>query len=117
MTAVSSVGLDLYQNADVIRRWTVRNVAVNRLEDAALTRAKFYAGDWRELARLWKASATVYNLVLMAETIYSPASFPALIDLLVDAVAPGGQILLASKVYYFGVGGCVCVEVGMKCGG
>lgn len=56
-----------------------------------------YFGSWRS----WQLPQT-YDLVLSSETVYEPASLPALVSLLHST---GGQRLIAAKRVYFGVGG------------
>jgi hypothetical protein len=100
------------QNADVLRHWTMLNVACNVDEDEggveqACSRASFYAGDWSSLSPVMRpAGAEPFDIVLMAETVYSPDSYDRLRDLICQLQAGCEQatVYLASKTYYFGVG-------------
>lgn len=78
---------------------------------------RFFAGSWAALENHLSSGAnTTYDLVLTAETLYSLDSMPELYSLLKATVAyPHGIALVASKTYYFGVGGgtrdfCAMVE-------
>jgi hypothetical protein len=47
-----------------------------------------------------------YNVVLAAETIYSPDAYPKHVAILRHCLKPPhGVALIAAKSYYFGVGG------------
>eukprot|EP00041_Stephanoeca_diplocostata_P017732 m.363450 g.363450 ORF g.363450 m.363450 type:complete len:425 (+) comp20801_c0_seq4:300-1574(+) len=65
---------------------------------------RYLAGDWACLQE-YLAGAT-YDVVLTAETLYSPESIPVLYDAIKGCLQrPGGVAYVASKTYYFGVGG------------
>ena len=71
---------------------------------------RFLSGDWSGVASklLGEADAFgLYDLILTAETIYSPASATRLWSFIKTLLKPGGVALLAQKSYYFGVGGSV----------
>ena len=48
-----------------------------------------------------------FDVMLSADTIYSPSAAPRLWTLLSSQLRPGGVALIAAKSYYFGVGGSV----------
>lgn len=88
------------------------NVACNVDEDdggveQACSRASFYAGDWSTLGPVMRpAGAGPFDIILMAETVYSPDSYDRLRDLIcqLQAGCEKATVYLASKTYYFGVG-------------
>lgn len=92
-------------NDEVLRHATAPNVLANAGADG-LARSVFVAGDWASdgLARLM-GGAGAADLVLTAETCYSVASIPPLLAVLDRLLAPGGEVLVAAKRFYFGVGG------------
>lgn len=94
------------QNVDVLRLVTGPNVRLNA-DTEAEQRVRLLGGDWAAVAAALTAEGTArtFDLVLTSETIYSPASHGALLDLLDTALAADGVALVASKIYYFGVGG------------
>eukprot|EP00035_Acanthoeca_spectabilis_P031712 m.15417 g.15417 ORF g.15417 m.15417 type:complete len:334 (-) comp4911_c0_seq1:3-1004(-) len=68
---------------------------------------RFFSGSWAALEEhLAHGEDGTYDVVLTAETLYSLESMPELYSLLKATVNPvGGAAYVASKVYYFGVGG------------
>ncbi|EST05267.1 hypothetical protein PSEUBRA_005535 [Kalmanozyma brasiliensis GHG001] len=64
---------------------------------------KIYSGAWSGFPQSLVAGKM--DLILTSETIYSLESLPALVELL--GRYAGGQVLVAAKVIYFGVGGGV----------
>ena len=70
----------------------------------------FVSGSWgRQFNTL--LSGTPIDLIITSETIYSPESLPivaeSLIDILTQSNVPKSSCLIASKNFYFGVGGSV----------
>lgn len=70
----------------------------------------FVSGSWgRQFNTL--LSSTPIDLIITSETIYSPESLPivaeSLIDILTQSNVPKSSCLIASKNFYFGVGGSV----------
>eukprot|EP00038_Savillea_parva_P006042 m.161334 g.161334 ORF g.161334 m.161334 type:complete len:401 (-) comp12060_c1_seq1:36-1238(-) len=69
---------------------------------------QFFAGSWAALEQHFVRTGQThtYDLVLTAETLYSLESMPELYAVLKSCVAtPDGVAYVASKTYYFGVGG------------
>lgn len=113
-------------NSDVIERLTIPNVLLNAPEggvdgaeeegggEGTIPETRFFSGDWSDLAppaspdggegplRLRRG---YYDLILTSETIYSLDSQPGLLSVLDGCLADGGEVLLAAKTHYFGVGG------------
>ncbi|KAK6505545.1 hypothetical protein TWF481_007440 [Arthrobotrys musiformis] len=50
---------------------------------------------------------TMYPLILASETIYSPSSIPAFVEMLEHTLSHTGKAYIAAKDIYFGVGGSV----------
>ena len=72
---------------------------------------RFYSGPWNErLANLMPASGLDMGTVILgAETIYSPASTEAFVELLITLLkrVKMSKAMIAAKRVYFGVGGSV----------
>lgn len=100
-------------NADVLSSATVQHVVANEGADA-MSRVRFVAGDWfdNRLVSLLKsaaddgnvnASASYYDLILSAETLYTPDLAKRLCALLCVFLRPKtGMAVVAAKRYYFG---------------
>lgn len=74
----------------------------------ALRKCRFFSGEWSEVSQLLVSSNkpfSRYDIILTSETIYNPDYYPALHDTLSRLLDKNGRVFLASKVYYFGVGG------------
>jgi len=65
----------------------------------------FYSGDWADLPLILKDFS--FDLILTADTLYSVASYERLINIFRKNLKIGGTVLIATKVFYFGVGGGV----------
>jgi gamma-glutamylcyclotransferase (GGCT)/AIG2-like uncharacterized protein YtfP len=117
-------------NRDVLERLTWPNMQLNGLAPLVAARTvRLLAGDWSDarhhlletprdppLHAAGKRArdegdglrAQQYDLILSADTIYSPASIGPLWALIRDLLEPdAGVALVAAKSYYFGVGGSV----------
>lgn len=110
-------------NAEVLGCLTIPNVNANlsksQPDPAAETR--FFAGDWGEINELLPhacesemnlnsssehGQATGYDVILMAETIYSISAQRNLYGLTKKCMShPHGVVYVAGKKHYFGVGG------------
>lgn len=90
-------------NEFVLRHCTVQT-AVNNLtnEDISHNNVRFICGDWNDVRIKEKA-----DVILMSETIYECRNFSRLHSLIDRSLAPDGVVYLASKAFYFGVGGGV----------
>uniref|UniRef100_A0A914VLD5 protein-histidine N-methyltransferase n=1 Tax=Plectus sambesii TaxID=2011161 RepID=A0A914VLD5_9BILA len=89
-------------NQSVLDCFTRTNVQLNSVN---LDRCRFVAGDWVDCLQSFEGQK--YDIVLTAETIYSEASFTKLHDIIDRTLADDGIVLIAAKLYYFGVGGSV----------
>ncbi|XP_073276621.1 uncharacterized protein [Primulina huaijiensis] len=118
-------------NAEVLQCLTIPNVNANvqkkpdhlatDMNECNNLDTRFFAGDWVEvhcilphackdvneasyLAQLDRASS--YDVILMAETVYSISALPNLYRLIKKCICnPQGVVYMAAKKYYFGVGG------------
>lgn len=73
-----------------------------------LTKCRFFSGEWSEVSQLLLNSNKTfskYDIILTSETIYNPDYYGALHDTLAQLLDKNGRVYLASKYYYFGVGG------------
>ncbi|XP_048125082.1 histidine protein methyltransferase 1 homolog isoform X2 [Alosa alosa] len=68
---------------------------------------RFFSGDWTSFLSLiqQRSPAHKYDIILTSETIYNTDYYAALHALLHRLLADDGQVLLATKAHYFGVGG------------
>ncbi|KAE8688422.1 hypothetical protein F3Y22_tig00110987pilonHSYRG00366 [Hibiscus syriacus] len=107
-------------NAEVLQCLTIPNVNANLLEKSqpdTASKARFFAGDWSEIHQLLPhaneseidsehGQATGYDVILMAETIYSIFAQRNLYGLIKKCmIHPHGVVYMAGKKHYFGVGG------------
>ncbi|KAK8663320.1 hypothetical protein V6N13_083143 [Hibiscus sabdariffa] len=87
-------------NAEVLRCLTIPNVNANLLEKSQLdtaSEARFFAEH---------GQATGYDVILMAETIFSISAQRNLYGLIKKCmIHPHGVVYMAGKKHYFGVGG------------
>lgn len=74
---------------------------------AALSKCRFFSGDWRSFLSLLlkEAPPLKYDLILTSETIYNTEHYSSLHETLQKLLAPHGRVYLATKSHYFGVGG------------
>ncbi|XP_031486092.1 uncharacterized protein LOC116254691 isoform X1 [Nymphaea colorata] len=110
-------------NVEVLRCLTVSNVKANlqkhlpeTANDVCMPEVRFFAGDWTEVYQLFGCGNDsnlvsdpdfgYYDIILMAETVYSLSSLQSLYELIKKSLRrPNGIVYLAAKKYYFGVGG------------
>lgn len=97
------------QNKDVLETITIPNVLLNLADSkeeiqSNLGRVSFYSGDWSKYAELTKGDEK-FDIILTSETIYNPNNYTKLVDVFKRKLKKDGQVLLAAKIYYFGVGG------------
>lgn len=104
-------------NAEVLQCLTIPNVNANLLQTCE-AEIRYFAGDWGEVHQLLSHSNTDkscsseldksggYDIILMAETVYSISALPNLYQLIKKCMShPGGVVYMAAKKHYFGVGG------------
>ncbi|VDN54918.1 unnamed protein product [Dracunculus medinensis] len=89
-------------NQVVIDCFTKDNFALNNVK---VGKYRFFAGDWNEFKE--NLGDQKFDIVLSSETIYNEQMYGKFHDLLDTALKPDGLILIAAKLYYFGVGGNV----------
>ncbi|KAK6255249.1 hypothetical protein QUC31_016914 [Theobroma cacao] len=111
-------------NAEVLRCLTIPNINANLSEKSQPDpsgEVRFFAGDWGEIHQLLPhahesemnlnsssehGQATGYDVILMAETIYSIPAQRNLYRLIKKCMShPHGVVFMAGKKHYFGVGG------------
>jgi len=96
-------------NGDVLNEITIPNVLLN-VPNGSQTETRYFAGDWGSLdtdilRQLIVEERDKYDLILTSETIYNPDNHSKLLSLFSNYLKPTGKVLIAAKVYYFGVGG------------
>jgi len=94
-------------NREVIIRNTIPNVCKSTSVQVLNSQCGFISGDWENICKngIREPVFGVFDLVLTAETIYSPSSYEKLFMLLESCTHAQSIILVAAKRYYFGVGG------------
>ncbi|KAJ8774388.1 hypothetical protein K2173_011637 [Erythroxylum novogranatense] len=116
-------------NAEVLQCLTISNGKANlrkqfqaAVSDEANsdsgTELRFFAGDWSQIHQILpfvnekemnsstEDSFSGYDIILMAETIYSVSAQQSLYGLIKKCIScPHGVVYLAAKKHYFGVGG------------
>ncbi|KAM7279563.1 hypothetical protein ACFE04_006697 [Oxalis oulophora] len=111
-------------NAEVLRCLTIPNVNANLAKCSQPTptsKLRYFSGDWSQIDQLLlrvddtekdlrtsseQSPAAGYDIILMAETIYSNSANKSLYGLIKKCLnRPDGAVYMAAKKYYFGVGG------------
>ncbi|CAN1164870.1 Histidine protein methyltransferase 1 homolog [Linum perenne] len=116
-------------NAEVLRCLTIPNTTANLSQSSHSTKVspviepevRYFAGDWSQIHQCLpqvhndkkdaenssgKSLVYDYDVILMAETIYSLSAQQSLYELVKKRVKrPSGVIYMSAKKYYFGVGG------------
>jgi len=70
-------------------------------------------GDWSSLpARLsllqeFGSDRALFDCILAAEVIYNRSNYEKVSSVIQQLLKPEGECLMASKIYYYGVGGCL----------
>ncbi|XP_068950854.1 histidine protein methyltransferase 1 homolog [Petaurus breviceps papuanus] len=75
-----------------------------------VSKCRFFSGEWYEFSKLVLSSKKAFakfDVILTSETIYNPSYYSALHQTLADLLDENGEVFLASKAHYFGVGGGV----------
>jgi 2-polyprenyl-3-methyl-5-hydroxy-6-metoxy-1,4-benzoquinol methylase len=90
-------------NEQVLQYLTCANVLAN---SSGLDKVQFWSGDWSALAK--EQQQQNVDVILTSDTLYNPANQKKLLNYIKARLNPiGGMALIASKSYYFGVGGSV----------
>lgn len=92
-------------NAEVLQRVTWKNICVNAQAriDEVRSIARCFAGDWTALST--RLGDEKFGVILSAETLYTEASCAKVVRFIADHLTETGSALIATKRYYFGVGG------------
>ena len=99
-----SVSLQDY-NSEVVNFITIPSLLLNTPEER-LSDCRFYSSSWEDLSILI-TDPPMFDVILTSETIYCESSQQQLLSAIKALLKPSGQVLLAAKTYYFGVGGSV----------
>ncbi len=103
-------------NTDVLRASTSAHIHSNCPTAPEEGRVALLAGAWAAQPDFLQAEATAqqlpswassgrFDFILSSETLYREAYFKQLLHALLAAMHPDTQVLLATKRFYFGVGG------------
>lgn len=92
-------------NEDVIESVTLPNLALNGFGGDA--RVRCFSGDWDSFEAPEACDLPGFDVILTAETVYSPAAAHKLARCIsrILAKSNGSVAWVAAKSYYFGVGG------------
>jgi len=111
-------------NLDVLKECTTRsvmaNIGVSELKTIK-SRVTLVSGDWRDeclLPLLMGTGENGFDLILSSEGIYNPDFITPMLNVAKRVLGPGGRLLIASKTFYFGVGGSTvrCREIAKSLG-
>lgn len=109
-------------NQDVLMYAVAPNLLLNGLKEEGAKKTKLIAGDWDLTLGKSKSSdgngdlpgfknvagPAVFDFVIGSEIIYSPANYGKITSLVTNALKDENSVaIIASKMYYFGVGGSV----------
>lgn len=94
-------------NVEVIDNVTIPNVLLNVPESQTPTETRFFSGDWSSFRSLAEAKGLgqYYDIIVTSETIYNVSNQQKLLSVFDTCLTSTGQIFLAAKSHYFGVGG------------
>jgi len=93
-------------NEEVLYKLTQPNININCNGDYEFIEknSKFISGDWKFVDNI--LSNEKFDYILTSDTLYNVSSFSKLHNLIGNHLLPiHGKCYLASKTYYFGVGG------------
>ncbi|XP_011482787.1 histidine protein methyltransferase 1 homolog [Oryzias latipes] len=81
--------------------------ATDMSQHTLMRRCHFFSGNWKTFLPLIlkKEPQPKFDIIFTSETIYNTAYYPALHEALQKLLASNGQVYLATKSHYFGVGG------------
>ena len=90
---------------------TIPNVLLNIPSDKK-TVTRFFSGDWRSfeenfLSKEITDESLKFDLILTSETIYNVENQSKLVSIFKNFLKKDGEVLVAAKTVYFGVGGGV----------
>ena len=111
-------------NREVVSCLTIPNVMLNILKRERSTpehevhvlssdsfrqlrRCKFFSGDWSDFSTLLAEKHYKYDIILTSETIYCVDSQHKLLNVFQKCLKPQGDVFVAAKTHYFGVGGSI----------
>eukprot|EP00042_Codosiga_hollandica_P020291 m.65282 g.65282 ORF g.65282 m.65282 type:complete len:278 (+) comp49785_c0_seq1:1-834(+) len=93
-------------NDEVLVQVTAPTLFLNVKEMDILARSQFISGDWRAVQLLLESQSCSYNVILASETLYALENLTKFYLLLKSRLSyPDGVAIIATKTYYFGVGG------------
>lgn len=90
-------------NEEVIQYYTIPNVQLNISQTELNKKCRFFSGDWDPFSEY----PLDYDVILTSETVYNPQCYSKLLNVFNGLLHSQGCVLLAAKVHYFGVGGCI----------
>lgn len=96
-------------NADVLKQITIPNVLLN-VPATEVKETRFFSGDWQSLEENFlrkeiTEESAKFDLILTSETIYNQENQSKLVSIFKKFLKRDGEVLVAAKTFYFGVGG------------
>lgn len=99
-------------NAEVLQAVTAANVALNARDSVLPSTASlqqritFVSGAWSQLPQVLKDTGQpLFDVILASEVLYNEEYYDDLMHVLDTLLAPDGVCVIATKRFYFGVGG------------
>ncbi|XP_030761777.1 histidine protein methyltransferase 1 homolog isoform X2 [Sitophilus oryzae] len=89
-------------NIEVLQYITIPNIILNNEE--YVKKCRFYSGDWQYFSETIKDQKK-FDYIFTSETIYNTENYSKLHDVFERLLNEDGEIYLAAKSHYFGVGG------------
>lgn len=99
----------------MIRFFTIPNVVANEKEDCKSidelvlqveNSYTFLFGDWKQINDVLHNQGVKFDWIVTAETLYCEENYSKLYKIFSSCLRkPGGEVLIATKSHYFGVGG------------
>ena len=108
---------------------TIPNTILNTSssdDDKIKPETRFFSGDWTSLGQEFLSREIIseeqkFDLILTSETIYNTENQSKLVSIFKKFLKKDGEVLVAGKTFYFGVGGgmrqfeAVVKESGLCC--
>ena len=92
-----------------MKQITIPNVLLN-VPSTEVTETRFFSGDWQSLEENFlrkeiTEESAKFDLILTSETIYNQENQSKLVSIFKKFLKRDGEVLVAAKTFYFGVGG------------
>ena len=93
----------------MLKQITIPNVLLN-VPATEVKETRFFSGDWQSLEENFlrkeiTEESAKFDLILTSETIYNQENQSKLVSIFKKFLKRDGEVLVAAKTFYFGVGG------------